>query len=56
MIGGGFGHIGAGGSFGWADQKRKISVAIVHNRLPRTMVFDQTVIGTFLPSIIRAAR
>lgn len=56
VIGGGFGHIGAGGSFGWADQKRKISVAIVHNRLPRTMVFDQTVIGTFLPSIIRAAR
>ncbi|WP_134063330.1 serine hydrolase domain-containing protein [Mycobacteroides salmoniphilum] len=56
VIGGGFGHIGAGGSFGWADQKRNISVAIVHNRLPTTMVFDQTIIGTFLPSIIRAAR
>ncbi|MUM16565.1 beta-lactamase family protein [Mycobacterium sp. CBMA271] len=56
VIGGGFGHIGLGGSFGWADQKRKISVAVVHNRLPSTMVFDQTIIGTFLPSIVRAAR
>lgn len=56
VVGGGFGHIGAGGSVGWADQKRNIAFAVVHNRLPATMVFDQTIIGTFLPSIIRAAR
>lgn len=53
---GGFGHIGAGGSAGWADQRRNIALGIVHNRLPATMIFDQIILATFLPVIIKAAR
>ncbi|ANO00676.1 serine hydrolase [Mycobacteroides abscessus] len=30
---GGFGHMGAGGSTGWADPKRRIAVGLAHNHL-----------------------
>ncbi|OHT70859.1 serine hydrolase domain-containing protein [Mycobacteroides chelonae] len=30
---GGFGHLGAGGSAGWADRKRRIAVGLSHNRI-----------------------
>lgn len=55
-MGGGFGHIGLGGSAGWADQKRNVSVAVVHNRLPMTMLFDQCVLVALLPFVMRAVR
>lgn len=50
----GFGHIGLGGSMGWADQKRGISVGFAHNRLPTTLLFDQIAFVSLWPQIIKA--
>ncbi len=36
----GFGHIGLGGTLGWADPETGSSFAFVHNRLLTPMVFD----------------
>jgi CubicO group peptidase (beta-lactamase class C family) len=36
----GFGHMGLGGSLGWADPTTGLAVGFVHNRLLTPMVFD----------------
>ncbi|MDQ2638118.1 MAG: esterase, partial [Actinomycetota bacterium] len=36
----GFGHIGLGGTLGWADPQSGSAFAFVHNRLLTRMVFD----------------
>ena len=36
----GFGHVGLGGTLGWADPETASSFAYVHNRLLTAMVFD----------------
>ncbi|RIS06670.1 serine hydrolase domain-containing protein [Mycobacteroides abscessus] len=51
---GGFGHIGLGGSMGWADPKRKIAVGFAHNRLPLTMALDQISFAFLWPQIVKA--
>ncbi|MUM16566.1 beta-lactamase family protein [Mycobacterium sp. CBMA271] len=50
----GFGHIGLGGSMGWADPKRRISVGFTHNRLPMTMALDQISFAFLWPQIVKA--
>ncbi|MGL6236626.1 MAG: serine hydrolase domain-containing protein [Segniliparus sp.] len=52
----GFGHVGAGGCFGWADPARGLSVALVHNRLPSTFVRDLGVFTWVVPLALRAVR
>jgi CubicO group peptidase (beta-lactamase class C family) len=53
----GFGHIGLGGSFGWADPRRGLSVGFVHNRLDLgTFAWDQAASTWLLPLIMRCAR
>jgi len=55
----GFGHIGLGGTLGWADPATGSAFAFVHNRLLTAMVFDM---GSFagiarpMRSAIAAAR
>ena len=55
----GFGHIGLGGTLGWADPATGSAFAFVHNRLLTPMVFDM---GSFagiarpMRSAIAAAR
>jgi CubicO group peptidase (beta-lactamase class C family) len=36
----GFGHVGLGGTLGWADPEAGSSFGFVHNRLLTPMVFD----------------
>lgn len=36
----GFGHVGLGGSVGWADPASGLAIGFVHNRLLTPMVFD----------------
>jgi CubicO group peptidase (beta-lactamase class C family) len=36
----GFGHVGLGGTLGWADPEADSSFGFVHNRLLTPMVFD----------------
>ena len=36
----GFGHVGLGGSVGWADPATGLAIGFVHNRLVTPMVFD----------------
>jgi CubicO group peptidase (beta-lactamase class C family) len=38
----GFGHVGLGGSLGWADPATGMAFGFVHNRLLSPMLFDQT--------------
>ncbi|MBA0045286.1 serine hydrolase domain-containing protein [Mycobacteroides sp. LB1] len=52
----GFGFVGAGGSTGWADQKRCIAVGFTTNRLVRTIALDQLMFLLMWPRIVRAAR
>lgn len=53
----GFGHIGAGGSFGWADPKSGISIALVQNRVDeRWIAVDQMAAGWAVPLAMAAAR
>jgi CubicO group peptidase (beta-lactamase class C family) len=55
----GYGHIGLGGTVGWADPDTGSSIAYVHNRLLTVMLFD---VGSFaglaplLTSAIGSAR
>lgn len=37
----GFGHVGLGGCYGWAEPDRGLAIGFVHNRLVTPMVFDQ---------------
>jgi CubicO group peptidase (beta-lactamase class C family) len=49
----GFGHVGMGGSFGWADPATGVAFAFVHNRLLSPfLVLDHTGLAT-LGSLIR---
>ncbi|GAB18405.1 putative esterase [Gordonia effusa NBRC 100432] len=54
---GSFGHVGLGGSTGWADPSRGLAAGFVHNRLPTTGFADQSAFfATLWPLIVRAAR
>jgi CubicO group peptidase (beta-lactamase class C family) len=37
----GFGHVGLGGSYGWAEPDTGLAIGYVHNRLLTPMLFDQ---------------
>lgn len=53
----GFGHIGLGGSFGWADPDSGISLGFVHNRLAmETLAVDQPAFAWLLPLVMSGAR
>ena len=52
----GFGHVGYGGCFGWADPASGLSVGLVHNRLTSTVIGDIGIFLWLLPMITRAAR
>ncbi|MGV9415098.1 serine hydrolase domain-containing protein [Nocardia sp. NPDC003693] len=53
----GFGHIGLGGSFGWADPSSGVSIGFVHNRLALpALAADQLAAGWVLPLTMRGAR
>lgn len=53
----GFGHIGLGGSFGWAEPQLGLSVGFVHNRLDMgTFAWDQIASTWILPLVVRGAR
>ncbi len=55
----GFGHIGLGGTLGWADPATGSSFAFVHNRLLTPMIFDMAsfaVVARPLRTAISAAR
>jgi CubicO group peptidase (beta-lactamase class C family) len=53
----GFGHIGLGGSFGWADPDSGISLGFVHNRLAmETLAVDQSAFAWLLPLVMSGAR
>nr|WP_308163110.1 serine hydrolase domain-containing protein [Nocardia alni] len=53
----GFGHIGLGGSFGWADPRSGLSIGFVHNRLDLgTFAWDQLASTWILPLAARGAR
>lgn len=53
----GLGHIGLGGSFGWADPRSGLSVGFVHNRLGmNTLSADQMASAWVLPLAVRGAR
>ncbi|MRH90831.1 serine hydrolase [Nocardia sp. SYP-A9097] len=50
------GHIGLGGSGGWADPDSGLSVGFVHNRLDLVRLpLDMTLMSLLLPSVTRAA-
>ncbi|WP_324194193.1 serine hydrolase domain-containing protein [Nocardia blacklockiae] len=52
----GFGHIGLGGSFGWADPRLGLSVGYVHNRMTLDkFAWDQMAAGWVLPLAVRGA-
>ncbi|MFF3570364.1 serine hydrolase domain-containing protein [Nocardia jiangxiensis] len=53
----GFGHIGLGGSFGWAEPRQGLSVGFVHNRLHGSrFAWDQIASSWILPLVVRGAR
>ncbi|WP_330182993.1 beta-lactamase family protein [Nocardia sp. NBC_01503] len=50
------GHMGLGGSGGWADPDSGLSVGFVHNRLDLVRLpLDMTLMSLLLPSVVRAA-
>nr|WP_246598808.1 hypothetical protein [Nocardia tengchongensis] len=52
----GIGHIGLGGSFGWAEPRLGLSVGFVHNRLGiGAMSLDQIASAWVLPLVVRGA-
>jgi CubicO group peptidase (beta-lactamase class C family) len=52
---GGFGHVGMGGSFGWADPSSGLAFSFVHNRLVSPfLVLDHSGVATF-GTLIRLA-
>ncbi|MBF6330117.1 serine hydrolase domain-containing protein [Nocardia transvalensis] len=53
----GFGHIGLGGSFGWAEPRLGLSVGYVHNRLTlNKFAWDQLASAWVLPLVVRSSR
>ncbi|AXK85586.1 CubicO group peptidase, beta-lactamase class C family [Nocardia farcinica] len=53
----GLGHIGLGGSFGWADPRLGLSVGFVHNRLSASQLGpDQLIAVWLLPLILTGLR
>ncbi|HLS75932.1 MAG TPA: serine hydrolase domain-containing protein [Nocardia sp.] len=53
----GLGHIGLGGSFGWADPAQGLSVGFVHNRFSLTQLgADQIIAVWLLPLILNELR
>jgi CubicO group peptidase (beta-lactamase class C family) len=53
----GFGHIGLGGSFGWAEPRLGLSVGFVHNRLSAgQLTFDQSSAAWLLPMVLAGLR
>ncbi len=54
LLSSGFGHVGLNGCFGWADPTRDLSIALVHNRLPSTMLFDLLAFLWLVPLAVRA--
>lgn len=55
-LSGSFGHVGLGGSTGWADPGRGLAAGFIHNRLMSTWLLDQTAFFAPLwPMIVRAA-
>ncbi|ONM46842.1 serine hydrolase domain-containing protein [Nocardia donostiensis] len=53
----GFGHIGLGGSLGWADPKLGLSVGFVHNRLAiNQLAWDMAAGSWLLPLILTGLR
>ncbi len=54
---GGFGHVGLGGSLGWADPNSGVSIGFVHNRLGMAaLVNEQLASAWVLPLAVRGAR
>lgn len=52
-----FGHIGLGGSFGWADPDSGLSIGFVHNRLSLdALALDQSAFAWLLPLVVSGAR
>jgi CubicO group peptidase (beta-lactamase class C family) len=53
----GFGHIGLGGSFGWAEPRLGLSVGFVHNRLSvGQLTCDQSSAAWVLPMALAGLR
>ncbi|WP_406273361.1 beta-lactamase family protein [Nocardia sp. NBC_00881] len=53
----GFGHIGLGGSFGWAEPRLGLSVGFVHNRLSASQLsYDQSAAFWLLPLMLNCLR
>ncbi|KIA64978.1 serine hydrolase domain-containing protein [Nocardia vulneris] len=53
----GFGHIGLGGSFGWAEPRLGLSVGFVHNRLSAAQLsYDQSAAFWLLPLVLNCLR
>ncbi|WP_069164392.1 serine hydrolase domain-containing protein [Nocardia altamirensis] len=53
----GFGHIGLGGSFGWAEPRLGLSVGFVHNRLSAGQLsYDQSAAFWLLPMLMNCLR
>lgn len=53
----GFGHIGLGGSFGWAEPRLGLSVGFVHNRLSAAQLhYDQSAAFWLLPLMLNCLR
>ncbi|WP_167473887.1 serine hydrolase domain-containing protein [Nocardia arthritidis] len=53
----GFGHVGLGGSFGWADPRLGLSVGFVHNRLSVGLLpLDMSAAAWILPLAVRGLR
>ncbi|MFI9510866.1 serine hydrolase domain-containing protein [Nocardia sp. NPDC052566] len=54
---GGFGHIGLGGSFGWADPRSGLAVGFVHNRLSVSLLpLDMSAAAWILPMTLNCLR
>ncbi|GAA5075176.1 serine hydrolase domain-containing protein [Nocardia iowensis] len=53
----GYGHIGLGGSFGWAEPRLGLSVGFVHNRLSAGQLsYDQSAAFWLLPLVLNCLR
>ncbi|MFI6165835.1 serine hydrolase domain-containing protein [Nocardia sp. NPDC051052] len=53
----GFGHIGLGGSFGWAEPRLGLSVGFVHNRLSAGQLsYDMSAAFWMLPMLLNCLR
>ncbi|MET9487636.1 serine hydrolase domain-containing protein [Nocardia sp. NPDC006630] len=52
----GFGHLGLGGSGGWADPASGLAVGFTHNRLDLSLLpLDMSLLSVLLPTITRSA-